>query len=101
LIPRGNAFVVTQLVQSQTAPLTAEQSVPYIEQYLANRKRLDLSNEEMKRLREKAKVEYVGEFANREQAAAAPEPKPEDKKPQASDQSEDAIKKGLQGLGKR
>ena len=102
LIPRSNAFVVTQLMQSQTAPLTSEQSVPYIEQYLANRKRLDLSNEEMKRLREKAKVEYVGEFANREKPAAAAQPIPEETKPEpAAGESDEALKKGLQGLGKR
>lgn len=101
LIPRGNAFVVTQLMQSQTAPLSAEQSGPYIEQYLANRKRLELSNGEMKRLREKAKVDYMGEFANRETAAVAPEPVPEEKKPEAASENDEALKKGLQGLGKR
>jgi EpsD family peptidyl-prolyl cis-trans isomerase len=99
LIPRNNGYVVTQLVQSQSAPLTAEQSGPYIEQYLANKKRLDLSNEEMKHLREQAKVEYVGEFANRDKT---PAPAAEQPKEQAQGQGgEDAINKGLQGLGKR
>jgi EpsD family peptidyl-prolyl cis-trans isomerase len=102
LIPRGNAIVVSQLIQSQTAPLTEQQSVPYIEQFLQNRKRLDLSNEEMKRLRTAAKIEYVGDFAKkdgtpaREQTAEPPQPV----EPSATNPTDDTIKKGLQGLKK-
>jgi EpsD family peptidyl-prolyl cis-trans isomerase len=101
LIPRGNAIIVSQLVQSQSAPLTQEQSMPYIEQFLQNRKRLELSNDEMKRLRAAAKIEYIGDFAKRDGAPAQPSPdqaKPAE--PPAADSADDSIKKGLQGLKK-
>jgi EpsD family peptidyl-prolyl cis-trans isomerase len=101
LIPRSNAFVVTQLIESKSAPLTAQQSEPYIEQYLASRQRLELSNEEMKRLRDKAKVEYVGEFSQPEKTGIAQHPQAEPGKQEPTTATDDAIKKGLQGLGKR
>ncbi len=65
IMPRGNAIGVSQLDKSQPAPLTEEQSGPYIEQFLQNRKRLDLSTEEIKRLRGEAKIRYIGDFATR------------------------------------
>lgn len=101
LIPRGNAIVVSQLDKSQTAPLTEQQSGPYIEQFLQNRKRLELSNEEMKRLRAAAKIEYIGDFAKKDGAAVEQKPQEVPKPAQpAAGADDESIKKGLQGLKK-
>ena len=53
---------VIQLVHAQEAPLSPEQAAPVIEQFLAGRKRLELAAAEVRRLRETASIEYVGEF---------------------------------------
>jgi EpsD family peptidyl-prolyl cis-trans isomerase len=80
IMSRGNAIVVSQLDKSQSAPLTEQQAGPYIEQILQHRKRLDLSNEAVNRLRTAAKLEYIGDFAKKvggaEQAPAEPTAQP-------------------------
>jgi len=53
---------VIQLVHAQDAPLTKEQAAPLIEQFIAGRKRLELAAAEVRRLREVASIEYVGDF---------------------------------------
>jgi EpsD family peptidyl-prolyl cis-trans isomerase len=60
LIPRGSAFVVSVLESSEAAPLDEQRAEPYIEQYLVNRARLQLAEDELKRLRAAATIEYVG-----------------------------------------
>jgi EpsD family peptidyl-prolyl cis-trans isomerase len=53
---------VIQLVHAEDAPLTEQQAAPLIEQFLAGRKRLETAAAEVRRLRELATIEYVGEF---------------------------------------
>jgi len=58
--PRGVS--VTQLIYSESAPLAYEQASPLIENFLAGRKRLAVAQDEVKRLRETARIEYVAQF---------------------------------------
>jgi EpsD family peptidyl-prolyl cis-trans isomerase len=53
---------VIQLVHAEDAPLSEQQAAPLIEQFLAGRKRLETAAAEVKRLREVATIEYLGEF---------------------------------------
>ena len=53
---------VVQLVHAAEAPLTEQQAAAVIEQFLAGRKRLEVAAAEVKRLRDSARIEYVGEF---------------------------------------
>jgi len=53
---------VVQLVHAEEAPLTEQQAAPLIEQFLAGRKRLETAAAEIRRLREVATIEYLGEF---------------------------------------
>jgi EpsD family peptidyl-prolyl cis-trans isomerase len=53
---------VIQLVYSESAPLAYEQASPLIENFLAGRKRLAVAQDEVKRLRETARIEYVAQF---------------------------------------
>jgi EpsD family peptidyl-prolyl cis-trans isomerase len=56
---------VVQLVHAHPAPLAEEQAAPLIERFLAGRKRLELAAAEVRRLREAARIEYVGDFKAR------------------------------------
>ena len=53
---------VIELIYSESAPLAYEQASPLIENFLAGRKRLAVAQDEVKRLRETARIEYVAQF---------------------------------------
>jgi len=114
--PSTQGVVISQLTALQNQPLTEQQAVPYIEQYLRNRERLKLSEDEMKRLRAAAKIDYLGDFAalQNQQPAGAQAPADQSAEPPAATSApsgtaeqaagqgksgnQEAIEKGLKGL---
>jgi EpsD family peptidyl-prolyl cis-trans isomerase len=61
--PPGASAV--QLLHAEAAPLSETQATPLIEQFLAGRKRLALAEAEVKKLRESASIQYVGDIKAR------------------------------------
>jgi EpsD family peptidyl-prolyl cis-trans isomerase len=100
LIDGPQSLLVMRVLASQASPVDEATAKPKIVQFLQNQQNAKAIGEEMKKLKDGAKIEFVGEFA---QLAAAPaatpapaqapaaEAKPEDK-------GSNAIEKGVAGL---
>jgi EpsD family peptidyl-prolyl cis-trans isomerase len=94
VIPTSRGASVVQLLQAQEASLSEQQATPIIEQYLHSRKQLAVAQAEVRRLREQARIEYVGEFE-----APRAQPVSSSATPSGSVDDHDApIRKGLAGL---
>lgn len=97
VFPTRDGAAVVQLLQSLEAPLSEQQAAPIIERFLLSRKRLEVAQAEVRKLREQAKIEYVGEFEAPDRAApVAPAPSSTDAG--GSVEEDGYIKKGLAGL---
>ncbi|MBB3195020.1 EpsD family peptidyl-prolyl cis-trans isomerase [Roseateles terrae] len=72
--PSPTGLMVVYLAGSRVQPVTLEQARPAIEGYLLGQRRMELITRDVKSLRENAKIEYVGKFA--EAAASSPTPAP-------------------------
>jgi EpsD family peptidyl-prolyl cis-trans isomerase len=70
----ANGVTVLQLAASQVAAISEEQATQHIQTFLLNRKRKEIANAEMAKLRAGAKIEYVGEFEKTKPAAGATSP---------------------------
>lgn len=70
-----NGVQVVVLAGSRSQPVTLEQAKPAIEQYLLNERKRKLIEEDVKKMRADAKIEYVGKFAEGAKGAGtAPAP---------------------------
>ncbi|MBI3043019.1 MAG: peptidyl-prolyl cis-trans isomerase, EpsD family [Betaproteobacteria bacterium] len=93
--PRGASVI--QLLQSREAPLSERQAMPIIERYLLNRKRIEVGQAEVRKLREHARIDYVGEF--KAPGPARPgQPAASGANPGGSDEGGEHIKRGVAGL---
>jgi EpsD family peptidyl-prolyl cis-trans isomerase len=68
---RPGGLYVLILVKSEPQPVNLAQAKPAIEQLLLNERRTKLAEDEIKRLRAGAKIEYVGPFAPGPNAGAS------------------------------
>ena len=96
--PQGISII--RVVASQSAPVDEATATPRIQQFLGNQRAQTAITAEMKQLKEKAKIEYMGEFANMsgDEKAKAETPKaPEAPKPKAEGGA-NVIEKGVAGL---
>jgi len=60
----NNRFQVIRVVSFRGAPVDEATATPRIERFLSNRQSTEMLATELKRIREQAKIEYLGEFAN-------------------------------------
>ncbi len=69
----GNIFNVVVISDSQTQPVNLEQARPAIERFLINAKKREIAETHLKGLKEKAKIEYLGDYADLGKETAADE----------------------------
>ena len=80
LIPSNEGMIVIRVMGSEIQPVDETQAAPRIQTFLTNQRSTEAIQREMKALKEKAKIEYLGEFAGgvppKPAAQAVPAPKP-------------------------
>lgn len=76
LIQANEGYLVVRVAGSETQPVDEGQAGPRILTFLTNQRGTEAIQREMKSLREKAKVEYLGEFAGGVPTKPEPPPPP-------------------------
>ena len=72
IIDNPQGLTVLRVVSSQSAPVAEANALPRIEQFLANQRGAAAVAQDIKQLRAKASVTYMGDFAQASGAVAAP-----------------------------
>ena len=87
-VPAGKSLNIVHIAASQSKPITRDKASPIIEQYFTNQNKATVAKLAMADLNKKAKVEFVGAFADMKKGAASNAQKDatETIKPQANNQ---------------
>jgi len=96
----GPAIHVIRVVKTQSAPIDLNAATPFIRNYFMNTRGKEFVEAEMKKLRQEAKVEYMGDFASQTASTQALESKVSAEKPAQDNNSakKSAIEAGVAGL---
>ncbi len=89
----GGRFRVIRVVAYKAEPVDEATAAPRIQQFLFNRRSSEVIAKEMKKIKEQAKIEYVGEFADGAVAAEAKVKVEAEAQPQAEELSKERAQK--------
>jgi len=90
----GPAYVVHMLA-SRTAPVDEASAIPRIQQFLFNMRSSEAIASQMKQIRERANIQYTGEFAA---APAGAEPAAKAATPDPPSPEKSGVERGIRGL---
>lgn len=93
VLENGPSVTVMRVVASQSAPIAEAAALPRIQQFLGNQRAAQAAEREFKQLKAKAKISYLGEFADAAAPAAAAA-----SAPAAEASGKTTIEKGAAGL---
>lgn len=71
-ITAKDGFKAVLVVATRAQPVTFDQAKPAIEQFLTSERRREFAQKEVKTMREAAKIEYLGKFAEKPASGAQP-----------------------------
>ena len=71
ILQSPQSITVMRLVAAQSVPVTEEAALPRIQQFLGNQRAMEAAKQEFKTLKAKAKITYMGEFADAGTSAAS------------------------------
>lgn len=71
ILQSPQSVTVMRLAAAQSAPVAEEAALPRIQQFLGNQRAMEAAKQEFKTLKAKAKITYMGEFADAGTSAAS------------------------------
>lgn len=102
LMEGPQSITVMRLAASQSVPISEDVALPRIQQFLGNQRTTEAAKQELKALKAKAKITYMGEFSGGDsatsQAATAPPAAPAAGAAISKSAADIAVEKGVAGL---